>query len=180
MRKLTYLLILSAFLTSCGAENQEGQTKKYFDLKGLIEQQIQVLQKRKPVIQKTISMAEKSENQQVKSVDWAKELELFTQVDLNKPAYISSYTIDSSANGMKYVLKETEKLPVKYLTITKVGGKTTQIEALVSNENYLYQSEKHLKLSLINEQLSDYQIDGFQKVVFGDKKDFKINSKIAQ
>lgn len=180
MRKLTYLLILSVFLTSCGAENQEGQTKKYFDLKGLIEQQIQVLQKRKPMIQKTISMAENSENQQIKSVDWAKELELFTQADLNKPAFISSYTIDSSANGMKYVLKETEKLPVKYLTITKVGGKTTQIEALVSNENYLYQSEKHLKLSLINEQLSDYQIDGFQKVVFGDKKDFKINGKIAQ
>ena len=180
MRKLTYLLILSVFLTSCGAENQEGQTKKYFDLKGLIEQQIQVLQKRKPIIQKTISMTEKSENQQIKSIDWAKELELFSQVDLNKPAYISSYSIDSSADGMKYVLKETEKLPVKYLTINKVGGNTTQIEALISSENYLYQSEKHLKLSLINEQLSDYQIDGFQKVIFGDKKEFKINGKIAQ
>lgn len=174
------LCILSILLWSCGAESQEGQTKKYFDLKGLIEQQIVLLKTKKPVIEKTIVMSDKSENKQIKAIDWTRELELFTQADLNKPAYIGSYQVDSSAIGVKYTLKTTENLPIKFLNITKIGENAMEIEALVSSENYLYQSEKHLKLGLAKMLITDYQIDGFQKVIFGAKKAFKINGKVAR
>jgi hypothetical protein len=180
MKKVKILLILSVFCNACSSESDAVKTNKYFDLKRLIEKQITLLQNQKPLVQKTIFIAEKSENQQVKAIDWSKELELFNQADLNKPAYVSSYNVDSSGMGVKYILKNTENLPVKFLAIQRAGEDGISVEALMSSENYLYQSEKHLKLTLRNNEMLDYQIDGFQKVIFGDKKPFKIDGKIVR
>jgi ABC-type uncharacterized transport system auxiliary subunit len=178
MKKVIGLLTFCALLSACNEEVRENQTKRYFDLKGLIEKQIKILNTQKPVVEKLVIIADSSENQSVKTIDWAKELELFIQVDLNKPAFIQSYQVDSSSMGVKYTLKKTEQLPIKYLTISRLGEDGISIEALVNNENYLYETERHLKLSIKNNEVTDYQIEGFQKIVFGDKKIFKINGKI--
>jgi hypothetical protein len=178
MKKVISLLTFCALLSACNEEIKENQTKKYFDLKGLIEKQIKTLNIQKPLVQKSIVVADSSENQSVKTIDWTKELELFIQADLNKPAFIQSYQVDSSSMGVKYILKETEKLPVKYLNISRAGEDGISVEALVNTDNYLYETERHLKLSIKNSELTDYQIDGFQKIVFGDKKIFKINGII--
>lgn len=180
MKKVFGLLLVCALLSACNPEIKEGKINRYFDLKGLIETQIKTLNTQKPFVQKTIVMSEKSESQLVKSIDWAKELELFIQTDLNKPAFIQSYQVDSSSKSVIYKLKDAEKLSIKYLTISKIGENGISIEALVSNENYLYQNEKHLKLFLKNNEVSDYQIEGFQKIVFGDRKTFKINGVIKR
>lgn len=180
MKKVFGLLTFCALLSACNPEIKEGKTKKYFDLKSLIEIQIKTLNTQKPFVQKTILVSGKSESKSVKTIDWAKELELFIQMDLNKPAFIQSYQVDSSSTSVKYELKDTEKLPVKYLTISRAGENGISIEALVSNENYLYQTERHLKLSLKNNKIYNYQIEGFQKIVFGDKKKFKINGVIKR
>lgn len=180
MKKVIGLLTFCALLSACNEEIKENQVKKYFDLKGLIEKQIKTLNTQKPLVQKSIIVADSSENQLVKTIDWAKEMELFIQADLNKPAFIQSYQVDSSSMGVKYILKETEKLPVKYLSISRVGEDGISVEALVNTDNYLYETERHLKLSIKNSELTDYQIDGFQKIVFGDKKIFKINGIIKR
>jgi hypothetical protein len=180
MKQIGYVLILFMMLMSCNSDSQTEEIKRYFDLKGLIAKQIERLLTEKPLVVKTIAMADTSETQSIQTIDWTKELEFFTQTDLNKPAYINSYQVDSSSMGVKYVLKENEKLPVKYLSISRVGEEGIVVEALVSNDNYLYQTERHLKLSLNSNQVTDYQIDGFQKIVFGNKKPFKINGKVER
>ena len=180
MKKVFGLLIFCVLLNACNPEIREGETKRYFDLKGLIETQIKTLNTQKPFVQKTILMSEKSESHLVKTIDWAKELELFIQMDLNKPAFIQSYQVDSSSTSVNYKLKDNEKLPVKYLIISRIGEGGISIEALVSNENYLYKTERNLKLSLKNNEVYDYQIQGFQKIVFGNKKTFKINGVIKR
>ena len=180
MKKVIGLIAFCALLSACNPEIRESKIKRYFDLKGLIETQIKTLNIQKPFVQKTVLMSEKSESQLVKTIDWAKELELFIQMDINKPAFIQSYQVDSSSMGVKYVLKNTEKLPVKYLMINRIGESGFSVEALMSNENYLYQTERHLKLVIKNSELSDYQIEGFQKIVFGERKIFKINGVIKR
>jgi len=180
MKNIISLLIFCTLLSACNEEVKENQTNKYFDLKGLIASQIKILIKRKPEVQKSILIAGKSENKAVKTIDWAKELALFIQADLNKPAFSQSYQVDSSSTGVKYTLKETEKLPVKYLNITKLEAGRINIEALINNENYLYKTERHLSLSVKNNQVTDYQINGFQKIIFGDQKNFKINGEIKR
>lgn len=180
MKKIISLLTFCALFNACNEKVKENQAKRYFDLKGFIEKQIKTLNNQKPIVQKTIIMADILENQPIKTIDWAKELELFIQADLNKPAFVQSYQVDSSSVSMKYTLKETEKLPVKYLYIRKVGEDGISIEAFTNNDNYLYQTERLLKMSLKNNQVIDYQIDGFQKIIFGNKKVFKINGKIIR
>jgi hypothetical protein len=180
MKKVIGLLTICALLNACNEEVKENQVKKYYDLKGLIDKQIKILNTQKPSVQKTVLMSNSTENQLVKTIDWAKELELFMQSDLNKPAFVQSYQVDSSSMGVKYTLKETEKLPVKYLNVNRLGEDGISIEAYINTNNYLYETERHLKLSLRNNQLTDYQIDGFQKIVFGNKKVFKINGTIKR
>lgn len=180
MKKVIGLLTFCALLSACNEEVKENQVKKYFDLKGLVERQITTLNSQKPSVQKTVLMSDSTESQLVKTIDWAKELELFIQADLNKPAFVQSYHVDSSSMGVKYTLKETEKLPVKYLNVNRLGEDGISIEAYINTDNYLYETERHLKLSLRNNQVTEYQIDGFQKIVFGNKKGFKINGIIKR
>ena len=180
MKKVIGLLTFCALLSACNEEVKENQVKKYFDLKGLVERQITTLNSQKPSVQKTVLMSDSAENQLVKTIDWAKELELFIQADLNKPAFVQSYHVDSSSMGVKYTLKETEKLPVKYLNVNRLGEDGISIEAYINTDNYLYETERILKLSLKNSQVTDYQIDGFQKIVFGDKKVFRIKGIVKR
>ena len=180
MKKIVYVLCIVLGISACQSESVEIKVKKYYDLKGLMEKQIKVLKSEKLKVQKDISVNEVAENQTVDSLDWAKELEFFIQADLNKPAFVSSYRVDSSSMGVKYFLKETENLPVKFLEVNRMGEDGLKIRALVTNNNYLYDTERNLKLSLKQGQLIDYQIDGFQKVIFGKKKNFKVNGKVLR
>ena len=180
MKKLVYVLSLMIGLSACQTESAEIKVKKYYDLKGLVERQIEALKSEKPKVQKDILVNEIAENQTVDSLDWSKELEFFVQADLNKPAFVSSYRVDSASMGVKYFLKESENLPVKFLEVNRMGEDGVEIKALVANNNYLYDTERNLRLSLKQGQLIDYQIDGFQKVVFGKKKIFKVSGKILR
>ncbi len=180
MKKLVYILSLMIVISACQSESAEMKVKKYYNLKGLVERQIIALKSEKPKVRKDILVNESAENQMVDSLDWSKELDFFVQADLNKPAFVSSYRVDSSSMGVKYFLRETENLPVKFLEVNRMGEDGLEIRALVSNNNYLYDSERNLKLSLKQGQLIGYQIDGFQKVVFGKKKIFKVIGKILR
>jgi hypothetical protein len=180
MKKLVYVLCLLIGFSACQSGSAKMEVKKYYDLKGLIERQVEALKSEKPKVQKNISVNENTENQTIDSLDWSQELDFFTQADLNKPAFVSSYRTDSSSMGVKYFLKETETLPVKSLEVNRIGENGVEIRAFVSNNNYLYDTEKNLKLSIKNGQLIDYQIDGFQKVVFGEKKMFKVTGTVLR
>ena len=180
MKQIFGVLLLLILVISCNSESKIQQTKKYFDLKGLIEKQIKILNTQKLIVEKSIMIADSAENQFVNTIDWAKELELFIQADLNKPAFVQSYQVDSSSMGVRYTLKNTEKLPVKYLDLRREGESGIRIEAFMSNDNYLYQTERTLKLFSRNSQIVDYQIDGFQKIVFGEKKVFRIKGIIKR
>jgi hypothetical protein len=175
-----FYLALIVLLGACQNDSQFEQPKKYFDVKALIQQVVQKLNAQKPLVKKTIQTPETTENQTIRIGNWAKELELFTQVDLNKPAYLNSYLVDSTSNTIKYTLKPNEKLPVQFLSFKEKGNTEYQIEALILVDNYLYSSEKHLTLTWKNDFVTNYQIDGFQKVVFGDKKSFKINGTVVR
>ena len=180
MKKLVYVLWIMFGVSACQSESGEMKIKKYYDLKGLMERQIGALKSEKPKVQKDISVNEVAENQTVDSLDWAKELEFFIQTDLNKPAFVSSYRVDSASMGVRYFLKESENLPVKFLEVNRMGEDGIEIKALVRNNNYLYDTERNLRLSLKQGQLIGYQIDGFQKVIFGKKKVFKISGKVLR
>jgi hypothetical protein len=173
----TILLFSLIFLQSC----QSQETTKisfYFDVKGYISNQINLLNTSKPKVSKTVTVGDKVETKVINGIDWAKELEFFAESDLNKPAYVGSYDITENDSLKSYRLKSSGKNLVKYLIIKQKANGQEEISAQISESNYLYESEKNLKAVFENKKLKSYQIEGFQKVILGEKKPFKIVGEI--
>ena len=53
------------------------------------------------------------------------------------------------------------------------------VEALLQTKNYLYQSEKHFLMNLDKKHLTSYQIEGWQKLFIGKRKEFKVNGIVV-
>ncbi|MFN8353934.1 MAG: hypothetical protein U0Y10_05805 [Spirosomataceae bacterium] len=183
MKRLFLLLVLG--LVACNQPQDTTTTTTYFDLKAFVEQQIAQLSAQQPMVDKTVEVKAQQEHLKTKDIDWAKELDLFVQADLNKPAYISSYESSTKANEVVYTLKLGEDLPVKSLKIMTDAASQLpiRVEATLRTENYLFTSEKQIQLQtriLPNgkPQLTHYQVQGYQQLIFGSKQPFQIEGKI--
>lgn len=180
-------LLLCLFLSSCTDSAQQTQPNVYYDVLGFIRHQIADLSTRKPLVQKTVSINQKQSQQRTQDVNWSRELELFTQVDINKPALRSSYQIlRPDSLTYQYTLKKSEeKLTVRSLTV-RLDGKTHQprlIEAVLQTANPLYSSERHLMLESgpgSNQQwrVQHYKLAGFQKLPYFDKSEFLVDGRV--
>lgn len=180
------ILYVLLFLTSCdSAQERESKVMTYYDLKGFIESQVSSLNKEKPEVTKIMGVSGKNETLTSRNMDWKKELELFVQADINKPAYSKSYAITKPDSlTVLYKLKTEESLPVRYLKIEmdKISGTPVVIQALLRSQNKLYQSEKNIEMhgSFQSGQwhLQTYTIKGYQKLATMDKKSFDVSAKV--
>ena len=178
MRKL---LFISLLLIGCTESETQNATKTTFDLAGLVNQQIAELNKNQPLTHKNLEIEDKKEVLNTNKIDWQKELELFLQADLNKQSYQLSYNKEETPQMAVYTLKEGEKLPVKSLKIIFDEDKTVKhLEALLQTKNYLYESEKHLLMTLDKNRLTNYQIEGWQELFIGKKKSFKVDGIVVR
>lgn len=177
------VLIVSACRDTATDPNEK---KTYYDLKGFIDNQIVYLNEKRPKVTKTVRLNGKKEVRAEIETDWKKELELFAQADINKPAYRNSYAVIRSDSSIyEYRIKEGEKLPVQYLMI-RVDSATQQpvsVKALLRSENRIYSSEKSIELNSSRRnnvlEVSAYSVKGYQKLLFMDSKSFDITAKIG-
>jgi hypothetical protein len=181
------IVLISISLSACNEPASDPNAKKtYYDLKGFIENQVVYLNETKPKVTKTVRLNGKKEVRSDYKTDWKKELELFTQADINKPAYRNSYIVVRSDSAVyEYKVKAGENLPVRYLII-KVDSATQQplsVKALIQAENKIYNSEKLIELTCRKSNnllgVSAFSVKGYQKLLFVDKKSFDITSKIG-
>ncbi|MFN8347989.1 MAG: hypothetical protein U0X91_23495 [Spirosomataceae bacterium] len=186
MKHLLFGLICFFIFQSCQNPADTAASNGYFDLKGFISNQITELNKRKPLVVKEMAMGNNNDKKQTSDIDWAKELELFIQADLNKQAYQLSYdVIHPTPTTSLYLLKSGEKLPVKSLKIivdeaSKLPG---SVEALIKTENKLYDSEKLISLTCTRRPegvwlVKTYEIRGFQQLALSEKKAFSIKGNL--
>ena len=179
-------IIIILFLSGCDQPQEKAKEKKiYYDLKGFIETQIEFLSEQKPIVDKVMSVSGKNESRSTREVDWKKELELFIQADINKPAYSKSYAVSKPDSLTSvYTLKTVENISVKWVRIQldKTTGNPVLIQARLRSENKLYQSEKNVELHCKSESnqwhLTSYSIKGYQKLATMDRKDFDIQAKV--
>jgi hypothetical protein len=178
---MKYFCVLLLLITTACSPNSAGQTKHYYNLKGFIDTQIKVLNQQKPTISKKMVVGGNSEQKQMIVSDWAQELELFRQLDLNKQAYILSYqTTRPDSLTYQYTLKPSERAAVRFLQI-KLNSKkqVTGIEAIVKTENQLYDSEKKMTLSCDTDKkgnwiVKNYTVKGHQHLTMTESKPFEI------
>lgn len=177
-RSCVYCLLI--LFVACRPEI-ETKTKQYFDLSKFIEQQIAWLEQTQPKVRKSIA----NKKQKTLSIKrWKQELSLFIEADINRSRYIGEYkkqVIKSETAGARKEIYESQNadFPVKKLEIHYVpSGEIAHLQIEISQENYLYRTEKKLSLKCENGKLKYYEILGFQENVVGGKDHYQIKGEI--
>lgn len=157
---LTGVIWLLCLSYACKPQIKEtGAQLKYFDIKEYFKDEALRLTKTGHVINKSVTHNGATESKKIKIANWARELNLFTESDINKPAWSSSYTIDSTATNITYKAKYPE-LKTRYITICRENGEVSAIEIENDTHNILYSTTE--KLTYLPNIF--YQIEKTQKI----------------
>lgn len=188
-RQIVFLLIVYISVALAGCESEPASIKRdsrFFDLSAFIEAQSALLDSLQPRVHKKVTIGDTVEEKIVTETNWAKELELFNQADISKPALQASYQIEEQAGQVRiYKAKANENPKVKYVKaiLDSKTGQIISLEALISRNNYLYHSEKKIWLqctigSLGKSQIKAYRISGIQKLIFNNQVPYQIEAEI--
>ncbi|MCG3165677.1 MAG: hypothetical protein POELPBGB_01452 [Bacteroidia bacterium] len=139
------------FISSCSKKQEEKKSEpgKFFDLVAYFHNEAIALNKAKPEVTKTIIKDGSTETQTFSdSIDWKKELKIFTENGINKPAWKESFSADTLLeNGKNTIIYQTAdaKIPVKEIKIiTDSLWQPTEICIKRNAKNFLYTSEQTL------------------------------------
>jgi hypothetical protein len=193
-RRLLYGLI-TTLLMACAGTNGE-QSTAFYDLDSLIDVQVAYLSKMQPALQKEAEIDGKLEVIRLTRSDsagWARELEIFRQLDLNaKKLNATRYEIrsglhdnTSNLNILEYRTKEADALPLSMVRIyyQEKPENIRKIEGTFNESNGLYSSSRYWSMELIDIRdtivLTNYAVTGSQKMIFGDSVKFKIRGTLS-
>ena len=165
-------------LAGCGEAGPAAPAARrplYFDVKGLLTQQVAQLEQRHAAVTKHVSLRGNApETVRVPAVKWNDELQIFFQADINKAALRGAYAVDSVALPGGFLRRTYTRLPgqpnapVTSLTVVQQGAVPQEIAAIIIQKNSLFSAQKQLRVQLENGQLRSYEVVGTQKLVLFD------------
>ena len=162
------------FIISCDSDSQDKASPKYFfDLKEYIRKQAAILDSIHPEINKTVTKDGQSETRTLQNIKWSKELQSFTDNDLNRPAWKGLYSIDTSHTTTGYIISYFAKdssLVTRRMTITFEDSACSAINIVNKTKNNLYFSYRELFYN----PAEGYEIRGIQDVRFAGKTNYAV------
>lgn len=145
------LCVILFLFASCSKEPQEKKSEpgKFFDVVAYFHNEAQALNATKPEITKTIIKDGATETKTLSdSIDWKKELKIFAENSINKPAWKDSFSADTLKEGNKNTITyktADEKISVKEIKIfTDSVWQPTEICIKRDAKNFLYTSQQTL------------------------------------
>lgn len=168
------MMVLVSLCGGCfnSATKKQKREIYYFDLQTFFEDEIVRLNKANVKVIKTVWHNNQSENKQLKINNWASELSLFTESDINKTAFEYSYHKDSTATKIGYTAKN-KNLKTQRITIYLQNQKPTFINIINQQSNYLFKSWENLKYY----PQKAYEIEKKQKLLFWDAEVYKVKGE---
>lgn len=158
---MRYALFLILLILSACSEPPEKETNSYEDIRGFFEAEALRLDKADPEIEKTVARNDSRETRAVRHINWQTELSLFTESDINKPAWRDSYQVTTRAGNITYLATDTT-LKTREIQMRKdPQGRIRRISIRNKTSNLLYSSSEQL----IYIPDSVYQITKNQHVV---------------
>ncbi|UOR04702.1 hypothetical protein MUN82_17350 [Hymenobacter aerilatus] len=158
----------------------------YFPLKEYLDAQAARLTQQQPAVEKRVTLRDSTpETARVPKVDWAQELQVFYQADINKPALRGAYAVDSASlpNGTQritYTRKPGFDNAVVRLAVVRDASGVRTVDATLQQNNPLFYSEKKLQLQGEAGTLAAYQVRGVQKLVLFDTLRYATNAQVVR
>jgi len=168
--KLGGLGLIVLLLFSC-TQSQQNQVQKdsYFKVKEYFEKEVNRLNKRKPRVDKTVSINGVKEQRQLQIADFKNELNIFISSDINKASWNGAFQIKKAQDVTIYTTAD-EKIPVKRLEISYQHNKVKSISILLLTTNILYHSSD--TLTYFPDSL--YEIKKTQKIKLLNEKKYAV------
>lgn len=179
--KAFYSLLLLA-LTACGVENENTGTEvsatPFFKLESYFSQEIVRLDSLQPVLQKTVVVDGQSEEKRVESTDFEKELQIFRRSDINRPAWVDKYQVDSilengSLTEVHYMALDTS-LNTRLLKVRFSNGGVEEIQIQNRARSAIASTEQNLQYRPDR----SYRIESKQKTIGSDARKISIDVEI--
>ena len=168
MQKLLFLLLLLA--TACietTPPEAPNAPQPFFDLSDYIEGQIEQWQAL-PSVTKSAYVNGEESTRTLSEVDFREELAVFTRADINRPAWIDRYAIDSVSQTDGHTLLRyralDEDLKTRRLEVYQREGVVTRIEIENRTDSPIASTQQFLTY----EPLRRYEIRSTQQVVLLD------------
>jgi hypothetical protein len=172
------LFLLCLFACSDLQMKPQAATNLYFDLPSFVKQQIEILKKQPCKVQKSLTSGNQTQEISAAMVDWQKELALFLEADINKPALRDAYFVNQDKSKIEYLAMD-KKAKIRRILVKGSAENPTEIQVSMLDANLLYQTEKEFFMQFENNKLSNYEIKGFQKVLFKEQLDYKMQAKLV-
>lgn len=156
------------FLASCKNVPSAASEKRYFDLTGFLDKQVELLYRDSFIVLKTSSINNNTDQHEMPWADWRKELAIFYASDINKAAYGGKYKTDT------ILLNGTEK-KISFIS-TDPSLRTRLLEVtyavpedavkLIHISNYTHNVIATNSEELYFEPLNTYIIKSNQEMIF--------------
>jgi hypothetical protein len=137
------LLLCGSYACNKPEIKETGAELKYFDLKEYFTKEATRLNKQNPEVDKTVGHNGATESKKVHIGNWKKELNLFIENDINKPAWKLSYDVQANNDSIVYKARYPE-LETRQIIIIKKAGQVTGISIVNNTHNILYNTTEKL------------------------------------
>ncbi|HEY0246470.1 MAG TPA: hypothetical protein VGC01_12960 [Mucilaginibacter sp.] len=154
---LTFTFCLSA----CQPDLKEtGSDMKYFDLKAYFKAKVSKLSTQNRPVLKTVTHNGVTETKTISINNWERELNMFSESDINKPAWKDSYSVQNTAGGSLIYIAKDPELQTREIIINKDKDKVKSILIFNHTKNILYETNE--KLTYVPDSV--YRIEKSQHV----------------
>ena len=154
-----------------------------FDVAAYVQQETERLQAAQPAVLKSVNTEDApAETIQLEQLDWAEELAIFAEADINKPTLREYYSrqeqpLPDGGKAISYNRNPDAEAPVEslYLELSP-NNKLQRLEATLHDENLLFFSRRQavLDASPASGHLQGYNVKGVQKMIFGDSLHYSV------
>ena len=183
------MLALLWALTACErpVPAKTGREEASYDLTAYLQEETKRLQQEKPMVLKSVKTQNSpTETIETSDVDWEKELAVFQEVDLSRPATREFFkeeqqTLPDGSTVTTFTKSAEAAVPVQQLRLTiSPFHKLEQLEATILEENVLFYSKR--KLTLTADQgtghVAGYRVEGVQRLILGDSLHYRIDANL--
>ncbi|RYZ18731.1 MAG: hypothetical protein EOP49_49255 [Sphingobacteriales bacterium] len=189
-----YLLLFSALaaqFSACTVKKEPAGLIKpaYYDLETLLDKQVKLLTEKKAGVVKSNQQGSTvKETKTIGNINWSRELDMFRQAAINRPAWRTEFTADSTtaANGQRtvtYRRNQDSDAPVEYLQVLLAADNSPlEVTAKLSSSNMLFTTNKLLTMKFGPSEpklLTEYSVAGSEDMVFSDAVNYALRGNVT-
>lgn len=131
-------------------------------------------------VEKSVSLDDQKETQllEMDSVGWAEELSFIREMNPNQPEYVGAFKSNTSESRWSLQLKEGESGILKKLVFYPNKKQPSNISATIHEDKDVYVHHREVSISLENDKIISFVLEGYQKMMFKDTVRFSIHAEV--